>query len=407
MLKKVVAVAALAALASVLVATTAWGSAKAPARLGAAAAKTIKCGKTVTIGIAYPATGPAASLGAPQFDWANYAKKRWNHSHKLKIKLVVGDTQLGNSPGLAVPVAHSFASNGKMLGVVGPAGSQEVQDSIAIYKKAGLAAVSGSATRIFLTRAKPGKPRETPKGAFFRTVPNDGQQGDRVAAFISKDLKKKRVYIIDDEEAYSQGLANQVASALSKAGITAGRNHISQQQSDFSSVITAIPANTQVVYIPWQLPGQAQTFYQQLRAAGKLKILMGSDGTDAPGTFQPNGHGYVSGFPVDFTSPVLKSFQKAHKGSPETFGLPSYTATWVVATAIKQACKAGHGKTTRAAVRKRVQKVKLSAAVGLLGFPVQFLNANKGAYQGPGDMGGSANFAVYQITNGGTYKRVG
>ena len=114
MLKKVVAVAALAALASVLVATTAWGSAKAPARLGAAAAKTIKCGKTVTIGIAYPATGPAASLGAPQFDWANYAKKRWNHSHKLKIKLVVGDTQLGNSPGLAVPVAHSFASNGKM-----------------------------------------------------------------------------------------------------------------------------------------------------------------------------------------------------------------------------------------------------------------------------------------------------
>ena len=250
MLKKVVAIAAFAAVASVIVATTAWGSAGAPRHLSSAAAATVKCGKTVTIGIAYPATGPAASLGAPQFDWANYAKKRWNSSHKLKVKLVVGDTQLGNSPGLAVPVAHSFASNAKMLAVVGPAGSQEVQDSISVYKKAGLAAVSGSATRIFLTRARDGKARETPKGSFFRTVPNDGQQGDRVAAFISKTLKKKRVYIIDDEEAYSQGLANQVASALSKAGITAGRNHISQQQSDFSSVITAIPSNTEVVYIP-------------------------------------------------------------------------------------------------------------------------------------------------------------
>ena len=407
MLKKVGAVAAFAALASVLVATTAWGSAKAPRHLSAVAAKTIKCGKTVTIGIAYPATGPAASLGAPQFDWASYAKKRWNHGHKLKIKLVVGDTQLGNSPGLAVPVAHSFASKSKMLAVVGPAGSQEVQDSIAVYRKAGLVAVSGSATRIFLTRSKPGNKRETPKGYFFRTVPNDGQQGDRVAAWISGKLKFKHVYIIDDEEAYSQGLADQVAADLKKVGVTAGRNHISQQQQDFSSVITAIPSNTQIVYIPWQLPGQAQTFYQQLRASGKKAMIMGSDGTDAPGTFQPNGHGYVSGFPVDFTSPVLKSFMKAHNHQPETFGIPSYTATLVAATAIQKACKAGHGKTTRTAVRKQVQKVKLSATAGLLGFGIQFLNSNKSTFQGPGDMGGAANFAVYQITGNGTYKRVG
>src|SRR5690348_13773836 len=116
MLKKVVAVAALAALASVLVATTAWGSAKAPAHANAATAS-VKCGTSVTIGMAYPATGPAASLGTPQHDWATYAAKRWNKSHKLKVKIVPGDTQLGNSPGLAVPVAHSFASNGKILAV--------------------------------------------------------------------------------------------------------------------------------------------------------------------------------------------------------------------------------------------------------------------------------------------------
>jgi preprotein translocase subunit SecD len=189
--------------------------------------------------------------------------------------------------------------------------------------------------------------------------------------------------------------------------VNSGRNHISQQQQDFSSVIAAIPSNTQIVYIPWQLPGQAQTFYQQLRASGKKAMIMGSDGTDAPGTFQPNGHGYVSGFPVDFTSPILKTFKKAHQGQTETFGIPSYTATLVVATAINKACKAGHGKTTRTAVRKQVQKVKLSAKAGLLGFPIQFLNKNKAAFQGAGDMGGTANFAVYQITSSGGYKRVG
>jgi ABC-type branched-subunit amino acid transport system substrate-binding protein len=407
MLRKIGVVAAIAATLSVVVATTAWGSAKAPRHLSAVAAKTIKCGKTVTIGMAYPATGPAASLGKPQFDWASYAKKRWNKKHRPRIKIVQGDTKLGDSPGLAVPVAHSFASNGKMLAVVGPAGSQENQDSTAIYQKAGLVTVSGSATRIFLTRAKPGNPRETKKGEFFRTVPNDGQQGDRVARFIHETLKFKHVYIIDDEEAYSTGLADQVAADLQKDGVNSGRNHISQQNNDFSSVITAIPSNTQVVYIPWQLPEQAQAFYQQLRASGKHAAVMGSDGTDAPGTFQPNGHGYVSGFPVDFTSPTLKTFEKAHNNQPETFGIPSYTATWVVATAIHKACKAGHGKTTRVAVRKAVQKVKLSDTASLLGFAVQFLNKNKGTFQGPGDMGGKADFAVYQVNKSGTYVRVG
>src|SRR5262245_58300905 len=176
MLKRVGAVVAVAAAFAVAVSTTAWGSAKAPARASASAGATtkVKCGKAVTIGVAYPATGDAASLGAPQIHWAKYAAKRWNKSHKLKIRLVQGDTQLGPND-QAVRVAHAFASNGKMLAVTGPAGSQEVQDSIAIYKKAGLVAISGSSTRVALTRGGTSAgARETPVGAFFRTVPTDG-----------------------------------------------------------------------------------------------------------------------------------------------------------------------------------------------------------------------------------------
>src|SRR6478609_7932171 len=170
MLKKIGLVAVLAALISVVVATTAWGSAK-PRTLAAATA-TVKCGKTVSIGVAYPATGGVAFLGALQFDWAKTARAKWNSSHKLKIKFVQGDTQLTTNAAANLAVAHSFASNGKILAVTGPAGSQEVQDSAGVYHGAGLAPVSGSATRIFLTRSKPGNTRETAKGFFYRTVPN-------------------------------------------------------------------------------------------------------------------------------------------------------------------------------------------------------------------------------------------
>jgi branched-chain amino acid transport system substrate-binding protein len=403
MLKKVGLVAVLAALISVVAATAALGSGKTPARL---AASSVKCGTSVNIGVAYPATGGVAFLGTTQIDWAKYAAKRWNASHKLKVKLVQGDTQLTTNAAANIAVAHSFVSNGKILALTGPAGSQEVQDSNAIYKGGGLANVSGSATRIFLTRAKNGTGRETAKGYFFRTVPNDGQQGDRVANFIHKTLKFKHVYIVDDEEAYSQGLADQVQGDLSKVGVNAGRNHVAQNLNDFSSLIAAIPNNTQLVYIPWQQAAEAQTFAQQLKASGHTAKVMGSDGIDVPGQFEAHG-AYVSGFPVDFNSPVVKAFTKAHSGQPETFGLPTYTSVWVNATALQMACKAGHGKTTRAAVRKDLLKVKLSAKASVLGFPVQFLTKNKGAYQGPGDMGGSADFAIFKITNTGKYVNVG
>jgi ABC-type branched-subunit amino acid transport system substrate-binding protein len=408
MLKKVGAVALVAALGSVIVATTAWGSAKAPAHVSGMAAKSVKCGKKVTIGVAYPETGPAATLGAPQWDWANFARKTWNKGHKLKIAFVRGDTQLaGNNP-QAVQVAHAFASNGKILAVTGPAGSQEVEDSISAYKQGGLVTVSGSATRVALTRptTNPVAARETPKGYFFRTVPNDGQQGDNVASYIHNVLKKKNVRIIDDEEAYSQGLSAQVKNDLQADGVTVTTDHISQQNPDYNSVIAGIPSSTQLVYIPWQVPAMAQQFFTQLRANGDKQIVMGSDGTDDPSTFKGAGS-YVSGFPVDTSSSALKAFQKSHHGDPETFGLPTYTSVMVNANAISMACKAGHGKTTRAAVRKDVAKVKLSDKVSLLGFPVAFLNKNHSKFQGPGDMGGKAAFGIYKIQPNGSYKRVG
>jgi ABC-type branched-subunit amino acid transport system substrate-binding protein len=406
MLKKVGLVAVLAAVISVIVATSAWGSAKAPKSAAGVAAKTVKCGTKVTIGVAYPETGPAASLGTPQWDWARFAQKQWNKSHKLHIALKQGDTQLaGNNP-QAVQVAHSFASNGKILAVTGPAGSQEMEDTASVWVSAHLAPVSGSETRVALTRGSPGTPRETKPGYFFRTVPNDGQQGDNVATFIHKVLKKKNVRIIDDEEAYSQGLSAQVKADLQKVGVTVTTDHISQQNPDYNSVIAAIPGNTQLVYIPWQVPAMAQQFYTQMRANGKSQVIMGSDGTDDPSTFKGAGS-YVSGFPADTTSGGFAKFKKSHHGQPEMFGLPTYTSVIVNATALQRACKAGHGKTTRNAVRKQVAKVKLSKKVSLLGFPVTFLHGNHGKFQGNGDLGGASAFGIFKIAANGSYVRVG
>jgi branched-chain amino acid transport system substrate-binding protein len=402
-MRKFAALAVLAGVAALaIMATGATSAVQTPASMANAL---VKCGTTQTIGVAYPATGPAASIGVYQIHWAQFFASQWNKKHKKnKIHIVQGDTKLPDTAS-ALAVAHQFSSNSKILGLVGPAGSQEVQDTVAVFKSGGLAAVSGSATRVTLTRAQGGHSRDTPKGYFYRTVPNDGQQGDRDAVWIAGKLKAKRVYIIDDEESYSTGLADQVQRDLqSNGGLTVNRDHVSQSVSDFSSVITRIPGNTQVVFIPWQLAGKAQLFFAQLRAAGKSATVFGSDGTFAPGTFTGAGS-YVSSFPVDYTSSLLKKFKAQHGGQDEAFGLPTYTAGLVNATAIMKACK--NGTASRAEVRKNIAKVKLTKKASLLGFAVKFLSKNKGSQQGPGDMGGTADFGIYKIQGNGSYKRVG
>ena len=80
MLKRVGALAVIAAAFAVAVSTTAWGSAKAPAR-SAAATKSVTCGSLRTIGVAAPITGPVASLGGQQVAWAKYFVTGWNKTH--------------------------------------------------------------------------------------------------------------------------------------------------------------------------------------------------------------------------------------------------------------------------------------------------------------------------------------
>ena len=384
----IAAVLALAALAIVAAASAKVDRGAAPSAAASADARLISCGKTRTMGMLAPITGPAASLGATQVDWVKYYVSTYNRKHKNKLRVQYGDTVLGGPGGTAEAVKAAQSLSANVLGVVGPAGSQEVRATTATLKNAGFAFVSGSATNTDLTTDG------TRKGYFFRTVPPDSAQGTSVANFINKKLKFKRVYIIDDQEAYSTGLADIVQQKLRAAGVNVTRDGVSQQQSDFSSLIAKIPRDTQLVYIPWQLPPKGKAFGQQLRAAGKGSIqLMGSDGLFDP-DFSSLGNVYASSFPTSATNAVVKAFRKAHGGNPEYFGAPSYVAAQVVGGAIERACK--DGKATRGEVRAQVRKTNLKKTV--LGLSVR--------YNAIGDIRGGL-FGIWKANASGTFNPVG
>ena len=380
-------VAGLAATAAAI-STAATDGASAPR---AAGATQITCNKSraLSIGLAAPITGPAASIGTQQLTWGRFAAIRWNATHKkgYRIRLVEGDTQLPNVAE-AIKVANTFASQGAILGVAGPAGSQEVQDSTDAYRRGGLAFVSGSATRTSLTDG-------SRRGYFFRVVPTDNDQGTSVANYIHNTIKAKVVHIIDDQEAYSQGLADSVQAKLKAVGVTVTRDSVSQQTTSFAGQVAKVGNNVQVVYIPWQLSSQAQAFGQQLRQAGKSAALFGSDGLFDPSTFKIAGS-YVSFFPVSRSSKLITAYKRTHGGKADYFGAPTYEAVHAVALAAEMSCK--DGKTSRAEVRKDMYKVHISQKQAVLSIPISFSRN--------GDVV-RRRFGIFKISSAGGYNPVG
>jgi branched-chain amino acid transport system substrate-binding protein len=385
--RRATAIAALlalgAALAMVAAAYATPERAAAPTAQSGSDSALVKCGKTRTIGFMAPVTGPAASIGVQQVHWAQYYVSTYNKTHKTKVKLQTEDTQLGAPTGTAEALkgAQALAGSPNALGVVGPAGSNEIVGVTKSLKDAGLAWVSGSSTRTELTTDG------TRTGYMFRTVPPDAIQGPTAANYIINKLKYKRVYIIDDQETYSTGLADTVQARLKAAGVTVERDGVSQQQSDFSSLIAKIARDTQLVYIPWQLPPKGQAFGNQMKAAGRGTIkLMGADGLFDSSFASVGAHVYDTNFPLNPKSKLIAGFKKLHGGDGEYFGAPTFAATQVVATAIDRACK--NGTATRAEVRAAIRSTKIPAAQSVIGVTLRF-NRN-------GDLSTAKKFGLYK-----------
>ena len=235
-------------------------------------------------------------------------------------------------------------------------------------------------------------------------MPNDGQQGDNVATFIHKVLKKKNVRIIDDEEAYSQGLSAQVKNDLQAAGVTVTTDHISQQNPDYNSVIAAIPSSTQLVYIPWQVPAMAQQFYTQLRANGDKQVVMGSDGTDDPSTFKGAGS-YVSGFPVDTTSRARRRRSRSRTTAIRRCSASRPTRrSWSTRPRSRRRARPATARRRGLLSARHVAKVKLSDKVLAARLPGRVPEEEPREVPGPRRHGRQGlRFGIYKIqTNGST-----
>ena len=378
-MKRAASALALVGLVAAVVAATAIAR---PAKATGPTASGATACTGASLGFAGPLTGPAAFLGQEQISWSKFAAVQYNRQFKTNFKVVQGDTQLSAS--LARTVGRQFVSNKSILGVIGPSTSQAVISSAGLFKVAKLAAVSPSATRTDLTTA--GK-----FSTFYRVVPNDFVQSPSIVNFAVKTLKAKHVVVVDSQDDYSTALAKGVTYRFRLKGVKVDRESVAATDTDFSSLVTNVDDDVQVVVFATQTAAAAQTMSNQLREQGKRAVVLGTDGAYSPGVFKPR-NGYVSSFAPDLRlvkggAATVKAYNIYSKNKTfGTFGPPSYMAAWVLMSAINTACR--DGAATRAEVNANVRRTNLPS---ILGGQIRFTKK--------GDVAG-AKFYMFKVTNG-------
>ncbi len=379
-------IAALALVA--LVAAGCGGASSSSSSSTKAAATGAGAGRcTATVGFEGPITGQVAMLGSEQLHFAQLAVAQDNAANATSISLVQGDTQL--QPAQATTVTQQFISNSKIVAVVGPAGSQEVEAVGPLFGRAGVAFISGSATNATLTTGK--------NPTFFRVVSKDSVQGPQDARYIVSSLHPKSLMIVDDQEAYSTGLVSAMTPIFKSAGISVDHESVSQKMTDFSSLVSKVTPATTVVVLPWQVAANAQQFGRNLAEQHKKAVIFGTDGLFSPGTFTISGS-YVSSFGPDITAipsdASIAAAAKAKYGTFGTFGPPVYAATHVIDEAISSVCKSGQ-TPSRSNVLAAIKQT--DEPTSILGQPIKF--------DSHGDLV-NGKFFLFKINSNGQYKLI-
>jgi branched-chain amino acid transport system substrate-binding protein len=340
-----------------------------------------------SIGMEGPLTGPVATLGQEQLHFAQLAVSEDNAANKTKISIVQGDTQL--NPAQATTVTQQLTSNSKVIAVVGPAGSQEVEAVGPLMARAGMPFITGSATAANLTTGK--------YPTFFRVVSKDSVQGPQDAHYIIDNLHPKALMIIDDQESYSTGLVAAMTPVFKSAGIKVDHQSVPQKQTQFSSLVPKVTASTSVVVLPWQVAANAQQFGRDLAQQHKKAVIFGTDGLFSPGTFSIAGS-YVSSFGPDINGiPADKEIAakaKAQYGNFGTFGPPVFAATHVIDEAIASVCKSGQ-TPSRDNVLAAIKKT--DEPTSILGQPIKF-DSNGDLVNG--------KFFLFKIDSSGNYNLI-
>lgn len=364
-------------LASAMVGAAAW-AVSAPAM-----AQTVD----IKFGFAAPMTGPQSHYGEEMQNGILLALAEAN-AKKIKVggkvanfTLVTRDDQA--DPRIGVQVAQQLVDAG-ISGMLGHFNSGTTIPASRLYNEAGVPQIAMATA-----------PEYTRQGynTAFRMMTSDTQQGAAVGGFMVKNLKAKKVAIVDDRTAYGQGLADQVEKAVKAGGgQVARREYTTDKATDFASILTNVRTAGADALFYAGTDAQSGPLKRQMKQLGLTMPLLSGEMTRsdtflrlaadaAEGTYAS-----LAGVPLE-TLPGGKAFQAAYKAQFKkdsgVYSPYAYDGAWNMIHAIEQA-----GSADPAKYLPKLAKLQRKG-----------LTSNSIAYDDAGDLKEVA-VTIYQVKGG-------
>jgi branched-chain amino acid transport system substrate-binding protein len=307
--------------------------------------KSALCGKNIAFLGAL--TGDAGALGQNMVNGINLALKEYNDKNAdCTVNLKTFDSQ--GSPDKAPALATQIVNDDSIFGLVGPGFSGESLATGKTFFEAGLPSISPSATNVTITQ----------QGwtTWHRVIGNDDAQGSADAKYLTGTVGAKKIYVIDDGQDYSKGLAGTVKSALGSAAVDS--DQISVGQTDMSAVVTKVKASGADAVFYGGYYTEAGLLAKQLRQGGFKGTFMSGDGAEDPAFVKTAGASAAEG--AVLTAPAGPP--PADFGAKGLYATQAYDATNIFLDALKD------GKSSAEDINKFINSYSADGVSGPVAF---------------------------------------
>ena len=334
----------------------------------------------VKIGVDLPMSGGEAPNGVPTnngvqmaIDEANAAGGTYHFSESLKDDAVNGV----HDPAQGAKNVQELIADASVVGIVGNFNSNVAKACIPITNAAGIVQISPSQTNPDLTKPPAAldlRKANPTKINYFRVCTTDDLQGPVCADYMYRKLAVRKLAIVDDQETYGKGIADQVEKEFKKlGGRILSHDGIPKGTQDFHAILTKIKAEKpDALFFGGVTTTGGGLIRKQMPDVGLTIKYMGGDGIvedeflTVAGDAATNSYGSVAA--IDATKvPAAAAFLTAYKtkfgSDPGAYSANGYVAANIIIAAVKA------GGVNREKVRAWVANLKsFKSILGTFGF---------------------------------------
>jgi branched-chain amino acid transport system substrate-binding protein len=295
--------------------------------------------KPIKLGLIIPATGASVEAGRFQKQGAELAVEEINKAGGVNgrpIKLVIEDDQSTN-PG-AVAALQKLLEDKEIPMIVSSIRSTQIQAMLPTINEAKIPVAIGG-TNYGLTHSN--------SQWVFRFRPHDGMSAKVMVKFVVEELKKTKIAVVHNTDAFGNGGRDMVIEALKPYNLKIVSDQgFNTDEKDFTGVISALKqsgADAMVSYIANSpdlgiLAKQMKQQNLNITWVGSPSIT-GQDGIKLAGD-SLNGTYGIADYNAD-SSPKAKAYQTAYKAKynneePDHYSAWSYDAVTIFAEVMKK-----------------------------------------------------------------------